>query len=396
MRRSMSLETCRASETDSGSLFSGLAGGRAGAVTNSNDRQSSSLKLRCNPPETIPEEEMERIRRESLVPHVGLLAGDGRRRSSAVSLEHSSAPNTKVTSTSSVAACAGKADGISGAPGRRGGRRSSTAVTAGGLKSTMLLPKLCGNTSTNSSIANTVSTAASLFQKNSNSHGVGKSTLASSTTGDPVCSTVCSDEIISLTTQKSPSLVGGHLADDEGRAGSEASSCYSQRRDEGLGESFDRYSDLSGYNGGSGGYGETLIELHTLSSNCVSSPSQAPSPPSPTSSVAGSSNSSLHGEQCSVTSATENPVASQANRNNNVSKRKLSPCSSAPSETRRTKKEELPTENDKTFVGASQSLPLSSSQEGVEDSDHDSSGGENGIDPLFFLSDLQSKRVTFM
>ncbi|CAL1545167.1 unnamed protein product, partial [Lymnaea stagnalis] len=72
LRRSMSLETCKLDSPGKNPVDAAVP-----------ERQTNSLKCRYNPPETIPEEEFERIRRESLIPRVGLLAGVGRRRSSA-------------------------------------------------------------------------------------------------------------------------------------------------------------------------------------------------------------------------------------------------------------------------------------------------------------------------
>lgn len=74
------------------------------------ERQSNSLKCRYNPPETIPEEEIERIRRESLIPRVGLLAGAGRRKSSIAvesALNGISCAATVTTTTSFVTSAPG-------------------------------------------------------------------------------------------------------------------------------------------------------------------------------------------------------------------------------------------------------------------------------------------------
>ncbi|GFS03957.1 hypothetical protein ElyMa_001162500 [Elysia marginata] len=367
MRRSMSLETCRVSENQDGGFSSVLYGGRGGG---DGDRQTSSLKLRCNPPETIPEEEMERIRRESLVPHVGLLAGDGRRRSSAVGLDSGQCGSSSVSGKTSAPKLGSKAEGSTGPAG---GRRSSTAVFSSGFKNaakTFMLPKPPGNTSNNLK-------AAPIF----------------------------SDDAITLMAEDSPSSqVKYPKGEDEGRAASEADSCYSQRRDEGLGESFDRYSEVSGYGNGSGGAGETLIELHTLSTNSESCTAKPPSPASSTSSLVGPVKNSVRVQpipgfpvDSTVVSAnTARPHSSPKTKNNNISKRKVSSSSSTPGESRRKKSDDLSPDGDKAFLNVSRSLPLASSQDGGDDSEHESSGGENGIDPLFFLSELQSKRVTFM
>ncbi|KAK3779649.1 hypothetical protein RRG08_040372 [Elysia crispata] len=401
MRRSMSLETCRVADHQDGGITSGLFAGRGGS---DGDRQTSSLKLRCNPPETIPEEEMERIRRESLVPHVGLLAGDGRRRSSAVGLDGGGGGGGGITANNKAPApkAGGKPDdgSVSGPGSRAGGRRSSTAVFSGGFKSAanaVLLPKPPEKASVFSKTAPATSSAA---QKNSNNNllsttEIGRVSAPSPSTGDILSSTVFSDDIITLMAEDK------HQGEDEGRAGSEASSCYSQRRDEGLGESFDRYSEISGYGNCSGGAGETLIELHTLNTNPGSSSAKPPSPPSSSSSsLSGTTKNSLQGQpipgfpldSTPLSAYPERPHQSPKNRNNNISKRKVSSSTSAPGEVRRKKSEDNSPDSDKAFVGVSRSLPL----EGGEDSDHESSGGENGIDPLFFLSELQSKRVTFM
>lgn len=61
------------------------------------ERQTNSLKCRINPPETIIEEEIERIRRESLIPRVGLLASSGRRKFSVVVDSVSTALNSSTS-----------------------------------------------------------------------------------------------------------------------------------------------------------------------------------------------------------------------------------------------------------------------------------------------------------
>ncbi|BFZ24234.1 hypothetical protein BsWGS_27273 [Bradybaena similaris] len=85
LRRSMSLETCRVDSPGKN---------QPDAAT---ERQTNSLKCRINPPETIIEEEIERIRRESLIPRVGLLASSGRRKFSVVVDSVSTALNSSMS-----------------------------------------------------------------------------------------------------------------------------------------------------------------------------------------------------------------------------------------------------------------------------------------------------------
>lgn len=375
----------------SSTLYGRSAGGEG-------DRQTSSLKLRCNPPETIPEEEIERIRRESLVPHVGLLAGDGRRKSSTVGLDGStSSGGNTINGKLSAPKYSGKADGgvgnLNKAAKQAGGRRSSSAVFSGGFKGAVkLLPKSLGN-------------AAMLPDASTNSNNL-MATVSSPASGNTTKSPIFSDDIITLMTEESTLSQERLQAEEEGRAASEASSCYSQRRDEGLGESFDRYSEVSGYGNGSGcgGVGETLIELHTLNAHTGSGKAKQPSPASSNSSLTGPTNNSVLGQSIPglgmdstvVPAYSARPSYSPKTKNNNISKRKVSSSSSAPCESRRKKSDDVSPDGEKAFVSVSRSLPLGSSQEIADDSEHESSGGENGIDPLFFLSELQSKRVTFM
>ncbi|XP_059157751.1 short transient receptor potential channel 4-like isoform X3 [Physella acuta] len=264
LRRSMSLETCKVDSPGKTPVDVIL------------ERQTNSLKCRYNPPETIPEEEIERIRRESLIPRVGLLAGVGRRRSS-VTL-----PETTSTSATTTLL--------------------STATSLAASIANKTLPVASGNKK---------NVSAAVVNGNSNS-------------------VVCAEDIVAAVT------------DCQQLEGSDGST-YSQRRDEGLGESFDRYSELSDSTSRIGVVG-SVIELQTLHSTGHNSPLRYPK---------------------TMTSALTSP--------NNNRRHGGAPCSNDT--------------DDDDFDGMT-FIAKSASEEGDTD--------PNGIDPLSFLTEAQSKRVTFM
>lgn len=128
LRRSMSLETCRVDKDSTDAVV---------------ERQTSSLKCRINPPETIPEEEIERIRRESLVPRVGLLAGTGRRRSS-VAVESNSIANSFVKTVMGRGSNAGVEPWSMSSSTEAVPKPASATATDGGAVSSPELQKLDG------------------------------------------------------------------------------------------------------------------------------------------------------------------------------------------------------------------------------------------------------------
>ncbi|XP_055893356.1 short transient receptor potential channel 4-like isoform X3 [Biomphalaria glabrata] len=257
LRRSMSLETCKVESPGKNPVDVVL------------ERQTNSLKCRYNPPETIPEEEFERIRRESLIPRVGLLAGVGRRRSSVVP------PSDGAATVVSTAASSGA---------------FSAAVTAiSALK---------------------VSTTKVV---NGNSNSV-----------------VCPDDVVAMAT------------DNMQLEGSDGSN-YSQRRDEGLGESFDRYSEMSDSTSRIGIVG-SVIELQTLHPTThSSSPVRYSKTPGGVSSTSPDNSRRNGGTHCGI--------------------------------------------DDEEYDGMSFTAPPM-----PEGSPCD----PNEIDPLSFLTEAQAKRVTFM
>lgn len=255
LRRSMSLETCRVDGPD---------GVPPDVIV---ERQTNSLKCRYNPPETIPEEEIERIRRESLIPRVGLLAGAVRRKSSMAA--------ESITS----------------------GAFSAAMVTT----TTSSVPPGSGPNSLASTMVAAARTATAFISGTSNS-------------------VVGADHIMntSLDSQHQDTL---------------------ERRDEGLGESFDRYSEISDTTSRTG-IAASVIELQPLHSTCRGSPVQR----------------------------LKTNVGVFAAPNNN----KINGIKDA--------------ENDQ-FDSVTFRAPIF-----PVDSENDS----HGIDPLAFLSEAQARQVTFM
>lgn len=354
LRRSMSLETCK---SDTASVRS---------MENLLDRQTSSVKSRgsINPPETIPEEEIERIRRESLIPkdsNITTKAASSKRKKSMKDVDLGAIKLIPITSP--VTERQTSVVGVNSS--HIGTTRAQVLPSPYAQNNNSNATSSCTSTTTPLS----VSIGEKYYGDNSS-----KSNNRESRCGDNISSTADYknkyQQHLKHPTQK-------HILGE---------SLNSQKKDEGLGESFDLYSEMSdsasrlcssGNGIGGGGIGSNNRQ-HVAVNACPSGDLIELQPlPSHTSAV-------------SVINSRESGNGSSSNNNKTESQR-VDTIMSSTHAFESPRSDSTPYETDMEYDSdALEGVTFAMKTLTDDESDRE------GIDPLSFLSEYAAKRVTFM